>query len=269
MSRLLIANFARLKNSKLFWCLVGLSLIVALFDILNLLSYPERPSIDSALFVYPVLIGIMISIFGSIFFGTEYSDGTIRNKLMIGHLRVNVYIANLITAISAALTMFVAYMIPVVAIGFPVFGTPAMGGAQFVGMMFTSLVTLVAICSLHVMVSMIFSGKAGATVINLLLAFLLLVVALIALGKLTAPEYVPNYDMTGNLIEYTPNPMYPKGIERDIYQFIVDVLPMGQAAQFFAGAINSALWLLVIYSAAVSVICNGIGIAVFNRKNIK
>ena len=119
------------------------------------------------------------------------------------------------------------------------------------------------------MVSMIFSGKAGATVINLLLAFLLLVVALIALGKLTAPEYVPNYDMTGNLIEYTPNPMYPKGIERDIYQFIVDVLPMGQAAQFFAGTINSALWLLVIYSAVVGVICNGIGIAVFNRKNIK
>ena len=71
MSRLLIANFVRLKKSKLFWCLVTLSVLIALFDVVNLLGYPERPSIDSALFMYPVLIGIMIPIFGSIFFGTE------------------------------------------------------------------------------------------------------------------------------------------------------------------------------------------------------
>lgn len=269
MSRLLIANLVRLKKSKLFWCLVALSVLIALFDVVNLIGYPERPSIDSALFMYPVLIGIMIPIFGSIFFGTEYSDGTIRNKLMIGHLRVNVYLANLVTAISAALVMFVAYMIPVVAIGFPIFGTPAMGSAQFVGMLFTSLVTIVAICSLHVMVSMIYSNKAGATVINLLLSFLLLVVALAVLGELTAPEFIPNYDMAGNLIEYSPNPTYPTGIERDIYQFIVDVLPMGQAAQFYARATNSPLWLLVIYSVVVSAICTAIGIVAFNRKNIK
>ena len=119
---------------------------------------------------------------------------------MIGHLRGKVSLVNLRTAISAALVMFVAYMIPVVAMGLPIFRTPAMGGSQFVGMLFTSLVTIVAICSLHVMVSMIYSNKAGATVINLLLSFLLLVVALAVLGELTAPEFIPNYDMAGNLV---------------------------------------------------------------------
>lgn len=271
MSRLLSANFVRVKKSKLFWCLTVISFLAALFEIVNRLSYPERPTIDGIMFVYPVLIGIMIPIFASIFFGTEYSDGTIRNKLMIGHLRTNIYIANLITAVSAALVMAAAYLIPVLVAGFPIFGLPTAGGAQCVKTLFLSFATIIAICSLHVMVSMIYGNKAGATVINLLLAFIFLVAALAVLGELTAPEFVPNYDMAGNLIEYVPNPTYPTGIERAIYQFIADILPIGQAAQFFSGTIysGSPLWLLAVYAIAVSVVCTATGMLVFGKKNIK
>ncbi len=268
MSRLLIANFARLKKSKLFWCMVGLMFAFALFRVINLLSFPDDPAIDSILFFYPLVIGIAITLFISIFLGTEYSDGTIRNKLIVGHIRSYIYLSNFIVSIAAAFIMFVAYMLPIIVIGFPVFGLPTMGGAEYIGNLATSLLTLVAFCALHTMVSMIYSNKAGATAINLLVEFALLFVVLVLFGKLTAPELVPNYDNAGNIIEYVSNPYYPSSIEKAIYQAIVDILPIGQAMQY-GEYYASPIWRLVVCAVAVIVVCTIIGIVAFNKKNIK
>ena len=197
-----------------------------------------------------------------------YSDGTIRNKLMIGHLRTQIYVVNFITIILAALAMFVAYMIPVICLGFPLFGLPEMSGAVYFKMLLTSFAMIVASCSIYVMVSMSFSNKAGATVVNLLVCFIVLMGASMIMGALSSPEFYTSYGADGTL-EYIPNPSYISGIKRVILQTIVDVLPMGQALQFATGTIVTELWLLSVYSIVVTIVSVVVGIVVFSKKNIK
>ena len=63
------------------------------------LEYQRKFPLDAIFFVYAMLIGLVLSVFLPLFFGSEYSDGTIRNKLAAGHPRLSVYLANLITAV--------------------------------------------------------------------------------------------------------------------------------------------------------------------------
>ncbi|MGY3662454.1 MAG: hypothetical protein ACXAHE_00930 [Roseburia sp. 1XD42-69] len=45
------------------------------------------------------------------FLGTDYSDGTIRNKLTVGHTRTNIYLANLIVTFAAGLLIMCVWFI--------------------------------------------------------------------------------------------------------------------------------------------------------------
>ena len=239
MNRLFTVNLVRLKKNKLFWSLTIAAAAFALALVILLDFYPD--SIDKIMFVYPILIGFMLPAFIGIFFGTEYSDGTIRNKLMIGHSRQNVYLANLLTALVVAFMLLAAYLFPVLLLGIPMLGMPSMSLGTVMVMLLTSAVTIGATCSMHVMISMISSNKAGATVINLVLAFSSIASSIAS-------------DRTGILA--------------DICRVVADVLPMGQAVQFVS-EISTSLWLLAVYAVAVLAICAAIGMRVFRTKNIK
>ena len=52
------------------------------------------------------VVGILISIFYSLFLGTEYNDGTIRNKLIVGHKRETIYLASFITGTVAVTIIY-------------------------------------------------------------------------------------------------------------------------------------------------------------------
>ena len=95
MSRLLNAGFSRLKKSK---CFRGFMIFMFLFggyikiaEFYNQEKYNTSIPLDSGLFVYVTVIGILLAAFISLFIGTEYNDGTIRNKLVIGHTRSAIY----------------------------------------------------------------------------------------------------------------------------------------------------------------------------------
>ncbi len=267
MNRLFAANLLRLKRNKLFWGLNIAMAVIPTVMIFQRLIFSDSRSIDGIMFMYPIFIGIAVPIFISIFFGTEYSDGTIRNKLTIGHGRPIVYLANLLTALAAACVMFAAYMIPVIVFGFTIFDMPAMSGELCVSIISVSLTTIAAFCALHTMVSMIYDSKSGASVVNLLLAFILLVAALMILSKLNAPKYVSYHDIGGG-IKYMLNPSYLMGGARYFCRAIVDILPMGQATQIAFGGVDT-LWILAVCSILVTAICTLTGITVFDKKNIK
>ena len=79
--------------------------------------------IDGQLFTFAMFIGIVLSTFCGLFLGIEYGDGTIRNKVVVGHKRSSIYLANLITCIAAGLAMCAAFMLVYVAVGIPLIGT--------------------------------------------------------------------------------------------------------------------------------------------------
>ena len=107
MRSLLSANFLRLKRSHLFWGTLilsfGFGVWVAVTQVLEQMRYggfEDSPAFSR----YTSIIGVVIAVFVSMFFGTEYSDGTIRNKLITGRSRVSIYLANLVWCMEVSST---------------------------------------------------------------------------------------------------------------------------------------------------------------------
>ena len=117
MRKLLSADLYRLKKDRTFWfCMLamsGIGVFEAVMQYIDKVRYgSEEHFLDDTLFVYMILIAICSAIFGSLFCGTDYSDGTIRNKLIVGHTRSAVYCSNWIVHVAALLLMTLAYLIP-------------------------------------------------------------------------------------------------------------------------------------------------------------
>ena len=99
MSRIFFAEFRRLFHFRLYYIECA---AVVLFSVL----YFKPPVIDSFLFYIMIVIGAFSAICVSQFIGMEYSCGTIRNKLATGHTRMEIYLAQLILHIFAAVILF-------------------------------------------------------------------------------------------------------------------------------------------------------------------
>ena len=104
MNKLLRANFARVKRNKVFWGFVAFMAVFGAFlpikqymDSFSSQAETNTVSLNHVFFAYTLVIGVLCAVFCSLFLGTEYSDGTVRNKLMIGHRRSAIYLSNLIT----------------------------------------------------------------------------------------------------------------------------------------------------------------------------
>ena len=276
MSRLLSANFARLKRDKVAWLLI---LFMFLFGvvrtciaIINFKYYDEKLIFDALFFNYTVIIGILIAAFGSLFIGTEYSDGGIRNKLIVGHRRNNLYGANLITVILVSILLCLAYIVPVSVIGIPVLGFFHLDLLTLGMYLLGSLFMVVAFSSIVTLLCMLNTNKAFAAVISILSILLLLVISSLISGRLSAPEFYDGIvitDSLGNIeSEAVRNSMYLKGTAREVYQFFHDFLPTGQALQYFQIEARN-LWQMPLYSFLIAIAATGTGLVLFRRKDIK
>lgn len=86
MNRLLSANFARLWRSKIFY---GLGLFMIGYSVMFYrdvymtihVKHKEYTNWNFAFFGGLLPIGIALAVFVSFYIGTEYSSGTIRNKI--------------------------------------------------------------------------------------------------------------------------------------------------------------------------------------------
>ena len=95
MSRIFFAELRRLLHFRLYY-------LECVIVILCSMLFPQPPVIDSFLFYIVMVIGAFSAVCVSQFIGTEYSCGTIRNKLATGHTRTGIYFAQLILQALAA-----------------------------------------------------------------------------------------------------------------------------------------------------------------------
>lgn len=274
MRNLMSANFIRLRKSKFFRAemafMFGLALLIIMSQYTDFVKYGIAPSMGNVFFSYALPIGIASAVFSSIFLGSEYSDGTIRNKVIIGHSRVSIYLANLAANIAAALLLCLSYILAATAVGIPLLGPIDAKPSLFLLALAGTLMLTVAFCAIFTMISMLCSNKAAVAVISILLAGALFLAALYINGRLDASEYVSAYAMgpEGTKLQQIANPKYLTGTARAIYQFFYDFLPTGQAIQY---AIMTAvhLWQMPLYSVIIAAVTTAVGIVGFNKKDIK
>lgn len=188
MSRLLSANLMRLKQSWIFLLEEIFMAGYAIFVYANAGIYVAQDNTISNwnIYFYNVLLvsGIAMALFVSVFLNAEYGDGTIRNKVMVGHSRRDIYLANLITCLLAGLIMCFTYYVFGMIFGYLFVGREVMQiqniGAGTVGSILIFLVYTV----IFVLVEMLDKNTIRSTEVNLIGAVVILAVGIICYGSL-------------------------------------------------------------------------------------
>ncbi len=283
MNKLLSANFMRLFKNKTFYLgmifMFGLSLWAIIMRYRDIKRIPDYPaSLDGLLFVGSIFFPIVISVFISIFIGTEYSDGTIRNKLITGHSRITVYLSNLIVCTVAAFLIHLIYIAVILCLGIPLIGNFQISAETLILSILCSLITVAAISAIFLLISMLIHSKAAGAVTTMILAIIFITSSLSIHQMITASEYYPPYvyiDDSGEVhqMEGEKNPAYLTGTKRAVYQALYDFLPSCQFLQFSNESdelIKDGKFVLFSANSIVIVtITTGAGILLFRRKNLK
>ena len=276
MRKLLRADIMRLVRDKVF--LISLATIAAVgvsvpvMHYFDKLKYGETWTPDSTSFIYALLAPILLSLTASLFIGTEYSDGTMRNKIIVGHKRYQIYLANLVSCVIASLALNLAYLIPHTAVSLILLGGFESSIMKIVLYICLNAALVTAYSSLFTLISMLSQNKAYSTACCILLVFTLLFVGISINSALSEPEYYSGYSYTENgvTITETPekNPNYLSGTKRQVYEFLNDFIPGGQAIQL-SNIGNDKTALLAVYDGIILLLATACGIIVFRRKDLK
>ena len=275
MSKLLSANFMRLKKDKFFW--IGIIFMFAAGVLYPTMIYRDVQktgiinTVDDAFCGCTLFIGVVMAVFCSLFIGTEYSDGTIRNKIAIGHTRTALYLSNAIVSATVSIFMCAAFFIPYLCIGIPLLGFFEMNTKLVFLFGLVSFLLAIAFSSIFTLIAMLNHNKPIAAIICILLAFLFLIAGIQINGMLSQPKTIIGYttseDGQGEYIELE-NPKYLEGSEREVVQFLYDFIPGGQVAQCMSmEAVN--IEQLPIYSLLMVVVSTGVGLIFFKKKDLK
>lgn len=289
MSRLLKANFARLFKSTFFRVCIIFSAGLGIFlDIMRYIDIQrnqeiyaqygvEYKSADGFVFSGILYLIFAVAPFVAIFVGTEYSDGTIRNKLMVGHKRTEIYFANFIVCMVANIMILLSFIVACLGVGYVLFRATSLTVEQTVLFTLSQCVTMIGFSAILVLLTMLIQSKSVSAVTVLIMTVIMFFAAITISAKLGEPEYYESYsktivnEETGEMTltpEYIKNPSYLSGTKRKIYECLNNIIPV---SQFYQIAMENSdnINIMVLYSVIIIVLANGAGIILFRRKNLK
>jgi len=279
MSKLLSSNFSRLWKNKIFWLCMGGMLVYA---VVYMLSAGQKTfssltgevyTLEHYYFQFLLYVGFFFAVVSSMFLGTDYSDGTMRNKLIVGHTRTNVYLANLIVTFVAGLLIMCVWFIGAL-VGVPALGFFTFTPVNLVGYFVFCILLVAAYSAINTFIAMLSSNKTTTVLISLALAFGLLLCASMIYNALEASETINT--MSGITIsgtaapagEAVPNPSYIGGAMRSVFQMLLNVLPTGQSVNVAFLKVEQP-YIMILSSVVVTVGITALGIVLFRKKDLK
>ncbi len=280
MRKLITANFHRFSKDRFSWCVLGIVVILSLGNVFNSVGSFEAMaasgyavSLDEYYFNQAPLIGAFLALLISMFLGTEFSEGTIRNKLCIGHKRNEIFLSNFISCALATIVLTAVWLLTS-ALLFGMIGPLEieMEVSEFVGCIFVAVGFTVSFAALYTVIGSLSSNKA-MTIIYTFAVFIVLVMAASALDdRLCEPEIneIMTYNNYGAVVmqESAPNPLYLSGMIRTVCEVALELLPTGQALLLSNVAIEDpvrAIALSVVFTT-VTLLVGGM---LFKKKDIK
>ncbi len=270
MRKLLRANFYSLRRSRALWLCMAGALAFSAFFMLRFSTGGESYTLDSLFMQAFPFLPILHAAFVSLFLGTEYQDGTLRNKLIVGHTRLKVYAASLVSATVGCFGIVLAWALGGMAgvFRFGWFTLPA--GALLLAAALILLLTA-ALAAILTLLGMLTPNRAASAVASILLIFTLIAVGSSLYNALCEPEFSTAAVATGNGFEFTeeiPNPAYISGTARTICQFFADALPTSQAILLADQALTRPA-LSLCASACLVLMVSAAGACLFQKKNLK
>lgn len=276
MSRLLSADFYRLKKDLVFWITVLATLALSIFKLIDSVLFNSNNPEDSftlnqCMFEVFPFASLCYAAFVALFIGKEYSEGTLRNKLVVGHARRNIYISNYITCLAGTLFIY-AVLIIVGLMGVFFIGKWQGNISDMIISIIMGAFITASITALLTTLSMLNSNRAINGVVAIVVSLLLMIVASIIYNGLCEPEYTREFiSMSMDSVEYgpeIPNPVYVSGVQRTVYEFLLQFMPQGQSILIANNEVTNPV-LNIIYCIICTVVMNEAGIFAFKKKDLK
>ncbi len=331
MSRLLRANFARIFKSWYFQLgaviFIVVNFIVPFSTYRDMQKYPEFYQHDveimedwtpeeredfireaerytlheGYMFSTGMLLPFIATVVIGLFIGTDYSDGTIRNKLVVGHKRINVYLSNLITAVSVSELIYLAGLASSYITARILFDNSILSASEIFMYILAGIFATASWAAICTFISMLFHSKAGCIAITLLLACAMEVFSTEIIYSLDNPEYydenVYMLEDTGRIVELPKpfeemteeeflklgitygeidnlvsqkgeDPNAPHGIKRKVFKLVRDASPGCQYIHIgdWDKSYNDTT---ILWSSLVILAATSAGIVVFRKQNLK
>lgn len=230
MLNLLSANRIRLTKSKLFW--IGLCTTVGYSIFLLVMNYWEKVSFIGHSIVqinwyllspFPI-VSVFCPLFCCTFIGTEYSDGTMRNRLIVGHSRVSIYLANFITVCLVNIGIVLISSAFTVLLGVRMFGWHLGNPVLFLLHYFGGILMLGALGGFFTMLSMLIHDKALSLTVSVV-TFLACYILESMIQRLIFGYY--NGEAISDMFSFLSGDR----LSIPVLEWIYDVLPIGQCMQ--------------------------------------
>lgn len=276
MRKLISADLYRLFRNKIFW--IELIAVFGFGVWIVLANYsPEYQASENPLYIEDVffnlfqLLGVFLAAGVSLLVGAEYGDGAIRNKLVVGHARLQIYGAQLVTTLLSTALVLVVHGISTGLLCMLLFGKTKIDLVQFFCLVGCSCLIALVQTALYTALSMNISSKAVSPVVTILLACAMLLCGNSIYNQLQEPERT--YDgitITMDGVEFgeeIDNPAYVDGSLRTVLEVALDLLPEGQIIQIQAKeTAHMAYW--APFGVVFFILTTGIGYECFRKKDI-
>ena len=272
MIKLLKAGFFRLKKDIIFYLFIFLTIGMAGFTLYKYTNTFGKIYLDKLVNEFMMYIGLFIGIFVSVFVGKEHWQGIIRNKIIVGHSRIAIFLSNLIISIVVSIFCEMIYLVIVILIGMHLFGKMEMNFTQFMMTMLNTILIIISFCSIYNFIAMLCSDITLSVGICII-AFVAMFIAQGAFG-LTANsnKYITStfLDENGNshIISQEPNPNYPGDEKVKQARMFYLAIPQGQAMEIVYNNLEY-LKQMPIYSITLIITINILGIYIFSKKELK
>ncbi len=281
MSKLMGAWMMRLKRDKVLWIFFAVMAVISILvirdGVLLHIKYPEEEAyavLEGSFFGGLPYIGFFSAVVISLFLGVEYSDGTIRNKLIVGHGRRDIYLSSLFTAVLLSELIALAWFLGSLT-GIPFWGLWTMETKELLLYLALVLLSTAAAAAIFHLIGMMLTNRAVQAVVTILVALGLLLLGSILYNKLCEPQMtVEGVTITENGIEWgdeIKNPAYIGGTMRIICVVVLNVLPQAQEI-LLANCDDIELLNPVVAITGLILIfltVSGVGMAVFSKKDLK
>ncbi len=212
-----------------------------------------------------LLMGIILAAVCSLFFGAEYADGTMRNKLAAGHGRVSIYLATLAASLLAALALYAVALLASLPNLRWLVRFPAPEMKTLVLCLTGTALLLAGYCSVCVMLCMLVQRRSVLAVVLILLMACLFFASM---QVQDAYETATNggMQMTVTAAGEQQFVFHEPGQAGAVTAFLYDALPGCQAYRYMD---MDAAPRMLTCSAALTALTTALGLALFKRKDIR
>ncbi len=263
MINLLKANFARIYKNKSFFFLLLFSTLFAYYANLNA---SDSQDLSVYLIQFSLISSIVIVIFTNGYIGLDYSNGTIRNKITIGHKRINIYFANLITSVISAFIFYGMFVVVILPLASQSNAKMAISTTDFFLYFGTMFIGFIYYACIFTFISTIISNRVVATIINVTLSMLFIII------PFKCDEIVSQYYFYDLNRKYNPEAIMPLRPSKEAMQMskaVLDITPIGHMLQIDEpGDHHTKPPVLFLYSLGISIFITSLGIFIFNHKRL-